>query len=845
MRGTLAELSRRVTIVVAFALFAAFAAAATSVERIRRLWYPDFVLLRESVADGLGLAHPWDSNDPDAVMSWTVSAVDTSATDGEAYPYARRLLLDDRLEVFAMSDLDLLPDSARASFVLGLEDALDRAEGMLEGVVRFENLEFGMGEDGFFPRDALHDILLNSFELVAKDLGLAYTVTDDERYASAFRQYFEAWSAAAEPLPRWYVVGHVTHPQAYYLFTVVRRAQALRRSLQVFESSPIMTPEFAASLAASTLAHVRYIDAAMSDWLSHSGPKANRDFWETRSNAPLITAARQLWLLSSLPGLADRSGMLERTFDVLDRTLTSNLTAEGFQIERDVQYHDGSLFYVADAVLRARAAGVDTPPALQEKFRSSFAVLNAILLPDGTLPPLGTTVPGRRPGNYSRIGNALYGTELNVRAPLEDLRFQPPEGDIYDYLDRLKTLANAPAGTGPTNASVALEDTGFYVLRSGEGVEALYMLFDAAPSFGHSHDDALGIQISGFGSTTPRLLLPEAGGGFNWSRNPRAAEYAHPYSHNVLVVDGQALNAGDGRPSPTEVRAFLAEPIDRVVARLGEHYEGLDWTRDVVFIRGDYWLVRDVVEGPGRHELDQVFHFAPPQAAGGDGIGLVTSTTAGGSRVVSGPVTQPTLRVYPTSSAAAVVPIESWTWHPEFGPGLVGGPWPDVPLPSMALRTVHGGARTALWTLLQPASGVGDGFLEVSELRDGPGGGELTVTSTDLEGRERVDVFVADLQDQSAGHDARMTGSGDLAVARWLDSGGPPLFVCLLQGRRLTAPGIELSLNDLGDVCIHYAGGEWLVNSTRPGRFEVVGSPSINFGVGDAGNRGSLRVGAS
>jgi hypothetical protein len=146
------------------------------------------------------------------------------------------------------------------------------------------------------------------------------------------------------------------------------------------------------------------------------------------------------------------------------------------------------------------------------------------------------------------------------------------------------------------------------------------LLFDCGPhgtsNCGHAHADALAIEVAAQGQ--PVLVDP---GTYTYTRSPKLRDlFRGSTAHNVLLVDGEPSSDPAGPFSWESIAK--SEPISWISQRRfdyvsGKHdgYERLaqpaTHTRSILFLKHDYWLVRDRLSSAGDHELELRFHFAP------------------------------------------------------------------------------------------------------------------------------------------------------------------------------------------------------------------------------------------
>jgi hypothetical protein len=172
----------------------------------------------------------------------------------------------------------------------------------------------------------------------------------------------------------------------------------------------------------------------------------------------------------------------------------------------------------------------------------------------------------------------------------------------------------------PSESSVVFGNAGCAVQRSGWEPEAPMLLFDAGPQgmpgSAHGHADALSVFC--------------AAGGVDWLVDPGTFAYTSSrawrdafrgtWAHNTALVDGQdqavAVDFFKWRSVPTVTleRWRSTAALDIAVAShngYGRLPQPVTHRRSVMFVKPDYWLIRDELAGDGTHDVEFFFHFAP------------------------------------------------------------------------------------------------------------------------------------------------------------------------------------------------------------------------------------------
>ena len=191
-------------------------------------------------------------------------------------------------------------------------------------------------------------------------------------------------------------------------------------------------------------------------------------------------------------------------------------------------------------------------------------------------------------------------------------RGQAPLPDLFTF-DQI-------VGTEPEKQSVAFPAGGYYVMRDGWTADSNYLLFDCGPhgtnNCGHAHADALSFELAVNGKT---VLIDPGTYTYTGSKEMRYW-FRSSEAHNTLTIDNESSSISAGPFSwktiaRSECSSWITdERFDYVV---GSHdgfmrlAEPAKHTRSILFIKNGYWMVRDVVETSGAHDLQARFHLAP------------------------------------------------------------------------------------------------------------------------------------------------------------------------------------------------------------------------------------------
>jgi hypothetical protein len=299
--------------------------------------------------------------------------------------------------------------------------------------------------------------------------------------------------------------------------------------------------------------------------------------------------------------------------------------ADGVHFEQSTCYQRYTAdMYLSLLALAARTA-VPLPRAIAEQTARMVDVLVALGRPDGTMPAIGDTDGGRllpvterEPGD-SR-GTCALAAAMFARADFAAASDGAAPELLWllgrDGLRRYDAVRPEPSAPG-----MRLFSSGYAVMRSDATPAAHHLIADAGPlgcpaSSGHGHADLLSVQLSIFGD--PCLVDPGTG---SYTPEPRWRDYFRgTAAHSTVRIDGldQAEPAGPfrwhQRPS-ARIRAWQSDAMADVLDAEHDAYTRLadpvTCRRRVVFVKPDYWLVVDDLQGAASHGIDVTFQFAP------------------------------------------------------------------------------------------------------------------------------------------------------------------------------------------------------------------------------------------
>jgi hypothetical protein len=429
-------------------------------------------------------------------------------------------------------------------------------------------------------------------------LGEAFALTHDERYAAAAVAAIDDWLAAN---PAGIGINWASSLE------VALRLIAWTWTLALLQDSRALTGPVLTRVLASLQAHAAHVEKYLSVYFS--------------PNTHLTGEALGLFYAGVVfPEFRD-AGRWQRTgAGILIEQAGTQTSDDGVYCEQSTCYQRYTCdIYLHFLILAARHR-IDVPPWLRTRVARMVDALVALRRPDGNVPSIGDDDGGQLLPLVLRGRGDCRGVFATAAALFGRGDFAGAAGDPAPEIiwmlgqDGLAAFNRARTEPAPT-ASRILPIGGYAVLRDGD---ANQMIVDVGPigSFGHGHADLLSIQCSVFGDE----CLIDAGT-CAYTAAPDWRDYFRGTSaHNTVRVDGrnQAEPAGPfqwhARPSATllEWRSTAAfDVVDAQHEAYSQPGAPIVHRRRVVFVKSACWIVIDDVIGSGTHAAEWSFQFAP------------------------------------------------------------------------------------------------------------------------------------------------------------------------------------------------------------------------------------------
>jgi hypothetical protein len=316
-----------------------------------------------------------------------------------------------------------------------------------------------------------------------------------------------------------------------------------------------------------------------------------------------------------------------RAMGLLEQHLSKEINKDGFQFERFIHYHISDIDNYYYVYQLAKNSKIAVPPFWENKLKSLFETLTKIAYPDKSAPV------------FSDDTNDVWAERNDISGALTlgYLLFDDPQmgyfanntvaSDMFWYLNdsQLKMLDQIKAKK-PEFKSVAFPETGYYIMREGwdkdDAVMAISNGLDPEKP-DHQHGDMLGIQAMVNG----QIVLP------NYQVRYSLKDYElfkNSMVKNVALVDdqlqGQGYEGNQGGsgfgkfkvlPQPKTITWKTSDQLDLYVgSHNGFENKGVAYSRQIIYLNHDFWIVKDNFKSNNSHTYKQVWqgHYSYEKA---------------------------------------------------------------------------------------------------------------------------------------------------------------------------------------------------------------------------------------
>lgn len=438
-------------------------------------------------------------------------------------------------------------------------------------------------------------------------LGVAYVLTNDERFGDAFARHLDSWMDQNPPAMG---INWSSSLEAAF------RSMSWLWAFHLFRDCDAFTPELFKRALKFLYLHGRHIEQYLSTYYS--------------PNTHLTGEAIALYYLGTQLRVLNCAEDWRRLGeDILFNEITKQVHPDGVYFEQSTWYQRYTAdIYAHFVTLRSldRDANADLrTPELSGRLEKCFENMLHVTSPDGSTPLIGDDDGGRLlPLTFASSddfrGTLALGASIFERRDMKFVAGDASDGEMFWLLGENAVRAYRSMLTEePDAASLGFVDGGYFTMRDGWDKTDNTLLVDCGEvgslAGGHGHADTLAIAVSIHG----RQVLVDSGTYTYHDPSEMRNRFRLTNAHNTLVVDGQpSSEPGSSFGWRTKANASLDTWISegRFDLFSGSHdgycrlSDPVIHRREILFLKNDYWIIRDIAEAKETHDYTLNFHYA-------------------------------------------------------------------------------------------------------------------------------------------------------------------------------------------------------------------------------------------
>ena len=322
---------------------------------------------------------------------------------------------------------------------------------------------------------------------------------------------------------------------------------------------------------------------------------------------------------------------------------------DGAQFELSTGYQYVALANFLELYRLAKRSGAELPPDYGERLTSMYHCDVYLAEPDWRL-------PGLNDGSRRSVLDSVAVGHRDVA----------PEDPVLKW-----AASGGKTGRPPASTSYLFPYAGWMVMRSSwKGPDERYGLLEAGPyGYGHQHEDKLNLIIYGY----DREHISDAGH-YDYDASQWRRYVLSTRGHNTIRVDSQdQKRAGLSETYVTkkpvqDLEWASSEALDYGAGVYADGYgpgraTAVTHRRQMVFVKPDYFVVVDTLEGEGSHVLDSFFHLNHDEAEVEGSVARSVDPGVSNVLVATAPVDGLQVRIVKGQTEPAVqgfIPNDRW-----------------------------------------------------------------------------------------------------------------------------------------------------------------------------------------
>ncbi len=436
-------------------------------------------------------------------------------------------------------------------------------------------------------------------------LGMAYWITEDEIFAETFNNHLESWMSQNPP---GFGINWISS------FELSLRVISWLWAFRFFENSV----NFPGSTFLKALKFLYLHARSLEDHLNSA-------------QNPTTEALSLYYLSTQIPFFKESEKWRQTAKRILFEEIETQVLKDGTYFEHSSWYARYTAdLYIHFLILHELSEPEQDKNEIEKtktKLQHLLDFLMYLVRPDGTIPLIGDLKGGKmlplvsRPLSQERPDD--FRETLSTASVLfrrSDYKFvakELSESTVWlTGIEGIKIFRSLQAHE-PKHVSKFFSDGGYFIMRDGWDLTDNYMLIHTGPtevtSNRYSHADNLSIEVAPLGKTT----LVDPGSPSHFECDSIRNYFRSTSAHNTLSIDAKPSSEFGSEDQKTKATSKIhlcitENRFDFLEASHGGYLRLSSpalHKRSILFVKNDYWIIRDFVETSGEHDYQLNFRF--------------------------------------------------------------------------------------------------------------------------------------------------------------------------------------------------------------------------------------------
>ncbi|WP_260412265.1 alginate lyase family protein [Alkalihalobacillus sp. TS-13] len=519
----------------------------------------------------------------------------------------------DKRFFYSLEDKEFIVDTSRKYWAQEVEEVIARADMACNNTFVFTHRwDMERCEDPFTFQDGMDwtyqysgdfewTVNLNRSRFMA-ELGQAYWLTDNEKYAKAYIRLLKDW-VRQNPLTEQEI--HESKDRHYNVKDTWRKLDSGIRitnwvkGYHCVRNSSLWGEDEEFIFLEAVKLHGLYLSIA---YTPHDR-QSNWGFLETNG----------LFQIASLfPHLEQSSTWLQFAIERLEEMCKLQIFEDGMHNEQSPMYHHEVLHCLFESVWLADLNQVDYPIQFKDSLNQLYTASLSIVKPGGHQPMLSDS-------DHTDIRDVLTrGAVLFGRGDLKHQGYPLLDYEgLWYFGQKGFEKYQALESIVPSFSSILLNQSGYSVMRSDWAEDGQYLIFDGGHMDiirAHGHDDFLHVDLSFNGKD----FLVDTGR-YTYMETDDRKYFKESFQHNTTSVDDKSISSyvdswtWENVAQPTDTFWNSQPEFDYVQAGHSGYMkleDPVQVLRQILYIKPYYWIIVDRFQSNQEHDFKQHFHFS-------------------------------------------------------------------------------------------------------------------------------------------------------------------------------------------------------------------------------------------